>query len=153
MKELTHINDKGEIRMVSVTNKHASIRKAIAKGFIFLNQQCLNQITNQSIAKGDVIALARVAAINAVKKTSEIIILSHNINIDSVEIDISILNEGIEITAMVNSIGKTGVELEALNAVTAGLLNIYDMCKSIDNKIIISDIKLISKSKQMLQYE
>ena len=153
MKELTHINDKGEIRMVSVTNKHASIRKAIAKGFIFLNQQCLNQITNQSIAKGDVIALARVAAINAVKKTSEIIILSHNINIDSVEIDISILNEGIEITTMVNSIGKTGVELEALNAVTAGLLNIYDMCKSIDNKIIISDIKLISKSKQMLQYE
>jgi cyclic pyranopterin phosphate synthase len=147
--ELTHIDESGKARMVDVTSKADTKRVAIAQGRIFMKRETLHKIEASEIAKGDVLAAARIAGICAAKRTADLIPLCHIILITSVEVDLSSFNAedkcGIKITAKVTSTGKTGVEMEALTAVSVAALTIYDMCKAVDRFMIISDIRLLEK--------
>jgi cyclic pyranopterin phosphate synthase len=134
--------------MVSVTDKPDVVRKATAEGFIRLNADCMKAISENKLKKGDVHALSRISGINGAKKTSELIILAHNIPVHGVEMEIIPESEGIWVRCTAQSHGKTGVEMEALTGVSVALLNIYDMCKSIDKQMEIGAIHLIEKTKK-----
>ena len=137
--------------MVDVTDKTDTRRVAIAEASIFMKRETLGKIEAAEIAKGDVLAVARIAGIGAAKRTAELIPLCHTILLTNVDIDFaSFLTEddaaGIRISAQVTSTGKTGVEMEALTAVSVAALSIYDMCKAVDRSMVISDIRLLEKS-------
>ncbi len=146
MKKLSHINDKGEANMVDITTKKESKREATATGSIILSKMALNEIKKENISKGNVLNTARVAGIMAAKQTSDLIPLCHPIPIESIKIDFDIEEDNINVTAIVSTTNKTGVEMEALMAVNMACLTIYDMIKSIDKHAKINSVKLISKS-------
>lgn len=142
----SHFDEKGKAKMVDVTGKPQTEREAVAEGFVFMNSGTMGLIRNKDIPKGDVVTVARIAGIMAAKKTWELIPMCHPLNITSVEIDISTGEEDrINITAKVKSVGQTGVEMEALTAVSVAALTIYDMCKAVDKEMTISDIVLLEK--------
>ncbi|MEG0070037.1 cyclic pyranopterin monophosphate synthase MoaC [Cetobacterium sp.] len=144
---LTHFNKDGKAIMVDVTEKNETKREAITSGKIFMNFETFQKVKDGTIEKGDVLGVARVAGIMAAKKTSDLIPMCHPLFITGVDIAF-ILNEEklmIEARATVKTQGKTGVEMEALTAVTTSLLTIYDMCKAIDKAMTITDIKLCRK--------
>ena len=146
MSELSHVDSSGEARMVDVTQKKETVREAVAKGKIIMKPSTLEQVKNAGLKKGDVLAVARVAGIMAAKKTPDLIPLCHPILIDNISVDFDLSgNNSIEITATANSTGKTGVEMEALVAASVSALTIYDMCKSIDKDMTITEIYLESK--------
>ncbi len=146
MTNLTHVNSRGEARMVDVGQKGDTEREAVAKGRVIMKPTTLEQIRTARLKKGDVLAIARVAGIMAAKKTPDLIPLCHPILISNIAIEFDLSgNESIEITARVKSTGKTGVEMEALVAVSVAALTIYDMGKSIDRAMTITDIRLESK--------
>lgn len=146
---LTHIDESGKARMIDVASKPDTRRVAIAEGKIFMKRSTLAKIEDAEIAKGDVLAVARIAGIGAAKRTSELIPLCHNILITSVEVDFANFSgenkSGIKITATAASTGKTGVEMEALTAASVAALTIYDMCKAIDRGMTISGLRLLEK--------
>jgi len=145
-KNLTHFTKSGNAHMVDISDKDITDRIAIASGEIKMSNSSLKKIKEGSHKKGDVLGIARIAAITASKKTSDLIPLCHNINLSSVSVDFKISPIGdIYCIATVSTSGKTGVEMEALTAVQIGLLTIYDMCKSIDRSMVISNIQLESK--------
>ena len=146
MKKLSHINDKGEANMVDITAKKESKREATATGSIILSKMALNEIKKEKISKGNVLNTARIAGIMAAKQTSDLIPLCHPIPIESIKIDFDIEENNINVTAIVSTTNKTGVEMEALMAVNMACLTIYDMIKSIDKHAKINSVKLISKS-------
>ena len=148
MTKLTHFNEEGRAKMVEVGHKLNTQRKAVCRGFISMKAETLQRIIDHDIKKGDVLSVAQVAGIMAAKKTSDMIPMCHNVFISGADVSFSIDRENnrIEITAVVKTTGKTGVEMEALNAVTATALTIYDMCKAIDREMIISEICLLRKS-------
>ena len=143
-KNLTHFTKSGNAQMVDVHSKDITERIAVASGKIHMSSTSLIQIKEGGHKKGDVLGVARIAGITAAKKTPDLIPLCHNINISSVNIDFKVnkSKKYVECIANVKSAGKTGVEMEALTAVQISLLTIYDMCKSIDRGMVISDIKL-----------
>ena len=143
-----HINQSGDIHMVDISTKETTLREAKAQGFISINNAALSSIVELNNKKGDVLNIARIAGINAVKHTSTLIPLAHNILINSVSVDFRIDTKESEIhsTVTVKSQGKTGVEIEALIGVEISLMTIYDMCKYLDRTMIINDVKLISKT-------
>jgi cyclic pyranopterin phosphate synthase len=144
---LTHIDKDGASRMVDVSNKNITERIAVAHASVTMNAQTFSLIMDKQVAKGDVLEVARVAGIMAAKKTSELIPMCHPLNINSVKIDYSNNSKDtIEITAEVKITAKTGVEMEALTAVSVCALTIYDMCKSADKSMLISDIYLAKKT-------
>jgi len=144
---LTHIDEDGASRMVDVSNKDVTERIASAHATVTMNSQTFSLIMDKQVAKGDVLEVARVAGIMAAKKTSELIPMCHPLNINSVKIDYSDNSkDSIEIIAEVKITAKTGVEMEALTAVSVCALTIYDMCKSADKSMQISDIFLLKKS-------
>jgi cyclic pyranopterin phosphate synthase len=147
MKKLTHIDEAGKARMVDVSDKPATLREAVAKGCVYMKKDTIRLITDGKIPKGDVLASARLAGIMAAKRSCELIPLCHQLNLSSVsvEFDIDEGNRRISIESMVRCQGQTGVEMEALVAVSVAALTIYDMCKAIDRGIIISDIMLMEK--------
>lgn len=146
MTELTHLNSRGEARMVDVSQKGDTEREAVARGRVMMKPSTLEQIKNASLAKGDVLAVARVAGIMAAKKTPELIPLCHPILIDSIAIEFDLSGkDSIGITARAKSTGKTGAEMEALVAASVTALTIYDMAKSVDRAMTIADIYLESK--------
>ena len=144
---LTHIDKDGNAKMVDVSKKSNSNRVAIASGFIELNNATIDLIKVGNLKKGDVLTVAKIAGIQASKKTSSLIPLCHNINLDSINIEFRISNKENKIycQSTVGCSGKTGVEMEALTAVSIALLTIYDMCKSSDKNMVISEIKLVEK--------
>jgi cyclic pyranopterin phosphate synthase len=148
MKKLTHIDSRGKARMVDVSDKPETLREAIASGHISMKKTTLQLIQKNSIAKGDVLGVARVAGIMAAKKTHDLIPLCHPLNITSVHIDFSPdpKKNRLMIESRVRITGQTGVEMEALTAVSAAALTIYDMCKAVDKEMVISDIMLIEKT-------
>ena len=148
MSDLTHFDNNGNPKMVDVSNKQSTKRIAQASGFVKMKPSTLETILNKNISKGDVLQIARLAGIMASKKTSSIIPLCHPILIDSISVDLKpyLKNSKIKITSNITCRGATGVEMEALTAVSASALTIYDMCKSIDRSIEILEIKLIKKS-------
>ena len=145
---LTHFDHKGDPSMVDINDKKSTPRVAIASGKIKMQLETLNKIIDMKIKKGDVLVIAKLAGIMAAKKTEQLIPLCHSIPLSYVKIDLkpNINNSSIEIIAEASLVGKTGVEMEALTAVSIASLTIYDMCKSADRSMTISDIKLIHKS-------
>ena len=147
MSELTHINDDGEASMVDVGDKDIILRVAIASGFIRLKGSTLDLIYGQKIKKGDVLTVAKIAGISAAKKTAEMIPLCHQIPISHVSVDFTREEDGIKIEAKVKTHAKTGVEMEALSAVSNTALTLYDMCKAVDKEMQIERIRLDNKEK------
>ncbi len=148
MKKLTHLDETGRPRMVDVTGKPDTHRRAVAKGLVRMQPATFTRLQGGQIAKGDVLTVAQLAGITAAKKTPDLIPLCHPILIDSagIEFTLDAENSTVEITATVESTGKTGVEMEALTAAAVTALTIYDMCKAIDRGIRIENIRLIKKS-------
>ena len=153
MKRLTHIDADGEARMVDVSGKPVQLREAVARGEIRLQKETLKLIESQAITKGNVLATARVAGIQAAKKCGELIPLCHPLPITHCEVNFEIpkCRDRIVITASAKIASRTGVEMEALTAVSVAALTIYDMCKAADKKMRIADIKLVSKFKTDLK--
>lgn len=146
MTGLTHLNSGGEARMVDVTQKGDTGREAVAKGRVLMKPGTLEQIKTAGLKKGDVLAVARVAGIMAAKKTPELIPLCHPILIDNIAVDFDISGkDSIGITATAKSTGKTGVEMEAMVVTAVAALTIYDMCKSVDKDMTVTEIRLESK--------
>jgi len=144
--DLTHFNDRGRAQMVEVGDKEVTKRTAIAQGKIIMKPQTLERIKEGNIKKGDVLAVAQIAGIMGAKKTSDIIPMCHNIFLTGADIDFKYLDNGILVEATVKTEGKTGVEMEALTAVSITCLTIYDMCKAIDKDMEIKDIRLMKKT-------
>src|ERR1017187_3260175 len=149
MKRLTHIDTRGEASMVDVSAKPVMFREAVASGEVRLQRGTLNLIESQTIAKGNVLAAARLAGIMAAKKTGELIPLCHPLPLTHCEVNFNIpkSRDCIVITAAARIAAQTGVEMEALTAVSIAGLTIYDMCKAVDKRMRITGIKLISKTK------
>ena len=143
--KLTHINSQGRARMVDVSEKENTNRVAVAFGKICMKKETLEKIQNQEIKKGDVLGVAQVAAIMAAKRTFETIPMCHPIPLTGADVDFQVVTDGIEIRMTVRTTAKTGVEMEALNGVSAAALTIYDMCKSIDRAMRIENICLLEK--------
>jgi cyclic pyranopterin phosphate synthase len=145
--EFTHINDKGYARMVDVSEKEESVREAIARGSVYMKMETLKAIVEGKIKKGDVLSVAQVGGIMGAKSTSDIIPMCHNVNIYGADIEFQVDMENckLDIEAVVKTVGVTGVEMEALTAVSVAALTIYDMCKAIDKFMVISDIHLVHK--------
>lgn len=148
MTKLSHIDGEGRARMVDVTEKGTTERIAVARGCVTMRPETLTAITEGQVGKGDVFAVARVAGIMAAKKTPELIPMCHPLNITSVKIDLTPHDSppSVAIEATVKVAGQTGVEMEALTAVSAAGLTIYDMCKAMDREMVIGEIRLMRKS-------
>jgi len=148
MKKLTHINQKGDAQLVDITDKAITHRKAIAEGTIQLNEETLRLIQANSIKKGDVLNTAKIAGIQAAKKTWELIPLCHSINLTKIDINFNIdkKNNTIVCQSSCECFAQTGLEMEALSAVNIALLTIYDMVKAVDRTMVISNIHLVEKS-------
>ena len=147
LSELTHINNDGEASMVDVGDKDVVPRVATASGFIRLKGSTLDLIYAQKIKKGDVLTVAKIAGISAAKKTAEMIPLCHQIPISHVSVDFTRDEDGITIEAKVKTQAQTGVEMEALSAVSTTALTLYDMCKAVDKEMQIERIRLDNKEK------
>jgi len=146
--KFSHINNEGKAQMVDVGSKPDVKRIAIAKGNIALAPETIKLIRENQIKKGDVISVAKIAGIQAAKKTHELIPLCHPLALTNIDLSFDIKENKVEIESKVECIGKTGVEMEALTAVSAAALTIYDMCKAVDKNMKIGDIYLCQKSKQ-----
>lgn len=145
--DFTHLDKDGKLKMVDVGDKTITKREAIATGVVLLNREILTKIRDSTIKKGDVITVARIAGIMAAKKTDQIIPLCHNISLSSVKIEIDELKEdSLRITSVARAVDRTGVEMEALTAVSVAALTIYDMCKALSKDIVIKDVRLLRKS-------
>jgi len=148
MSSFTHIDDQGRVRMVDVTEKQPTVRVAVAGGAVIMSPETLKLIGDQKVKKGNVLETARIAGIMAAKKTSDLIPMCHPLSLTHVQIDFEPdeTSHGIRIEASARTIDQTGVEMEALTAVAAAALTIYDMCKSYDRDMTIASIRLLEKS-------
>jgi cyclic pyranopterin monophosphate synthase len=147
VRDLSHINDYGKAHMVDVGDKPDTVREARARGAVVMQPSTLELIQRNALQKGDVLAVAKIAGIMAAKRTSELIPLCHPLPLTSVDLTFGLdPNAGrIDIESVARVIGKTGVEMEALTAVAAAALTVYDMCKAVDREMCITDIRLIEK--------
>jgi cyclic pyranopterin phosphate synthase len=154
-QKLTHLDDAGRAKMVDVGEKPATARRAVAEGFVLLLPETLRAIAEERVPKGEVLAVARVAGIMAAKRTGELIPLCHPLPVESVEVDFDLPSfepaageqrVALRVKAVARITAKTGVEMEALTAVSVAALTIYDMCKAIDRGIVIDTIRLLKKS-------
>jgi cyclic pyranopterin monophosphate synthase len=148
MPSFTHIDDKGNVRMVDVTDKKPTVRFAVAGGAVYMKAETFHMIKDRKVKKGNVLETARIAGIMAAKKTSELIPMCHPLHLTHVQVDFEPdeTNSRIDIRASVRTIDQTGVEMEALTAVSVAALTVYDMCKSYDREMTISAIRLLEKS-------
>ncbi len=146
MNQFSHLDDTGRLRMVDVSAKPATQRRARAKGWVKASAETIARIRENSVAKGNVLEAARLAGIMAAKNTGHLIPLCHPLLLSHVEVECRVIDTGIEIEASAVAEGKTGVEMEALVAVSAAALTIYDMCKAIDRTMEIGGIRLMEKS-------
>lgn len=144
--ELSHINEQGRAKMVDVTDKAENFREAIAEGTVIVEPDTMELIKRGGIKKGDVLSVAQVAGIMAAKKTSDMIPMCHPLMLSGVDIGFELTDAEIHIKATVRCKGSTGVEMEALSAVSTAALTIYDMCKAVQRNITITDIRLMYKS-------
>ena len=148
MTGFTHFDEQGKARMVDVSDKAATERVATARGRVRLQPETLALIEQGQVAKGDVLSVARLAGIMGAKRTPDLIPLCHPLALSAVSVDLTLDRAGpaIEITATCRLVGRTGVEMEALTAVAVAALTVYDMCKSVDRGMVLTDIRLVHKS-------
>jgi cyclic pyranopterin phosphate synthase len=147
--KLSHLDQAGRARMVDVGDKPMMDRSAVATGTIRMSPDAFRQVAEQAIAKGDVLAVSEVAGTLAAKRTAELIPLCHPLGLDHVEVEASLAESlpGVRIRAKVRTVGRTGVEMEALTAVAVALLTVYDMVKAVDSSMVIGDVQLVEKQK------
>lgn len=147
MTAISHLDEKGKARMVDVTRKASTVRTAVARGKILMHPETVDMIESEGIAKGNVLGVAKIAGIMAAKRTSDLIPMCHPLELTGMDMQFTINRDRGEITieAKVSTVGRTGVEMEAMTAVSVAALTIYDMCKSADKWMILSDIKLMTK--------
>ena len=145
---LTHIAADGRAQMVDVSAKPLSARTAVAEGRIILAKETVALIRKNEIAKGDVVATARLAGIQAAKRTAHLIPLCHTIPLSDVQVTIELAMDGAKVSCTARTVAQTGVEMEALTGVSVALLTIYDMCKAVDKEMVIGDVRLVKKTKQ-----
>ncbi|CEP42102.1 cyclic pyranopterin monophosphate synthase MoaC [Paraclostridium sordellii] len=143
--EFTHFNEYGKAKMVDVSEKNETKRVAIAKGSIKMNPKTIEMIKNNQMKKGDVLSVAQIGGITGAKKTWDIIPMCHNIFLTGSDIKFNILEDEIEVEATVSTVGKTGVEMEALTAASVAMLTMYDMCKAVDKEMVIGNIRVMKK--------
>ena len=146
--KLTHIDGEGKVDMVDISLKTETVRTATAYAEVSVSKKLFQQIRKNEIEKGDVLTVAKIAGIQAAKKTSELIPLCHNILISKIDLDLK-LNSGnstVEITSYAKTVSETGIEMEALTAVSVAALTVYDMCKAVDKSITVKEIKLLTKT-------
>ena len=148
MKTLTHVDARGKAKMVDVSAKPVQLREAVARGSIHLKTATVRLVKSNRVAKGDVLNTARLAGIQAAKRTGELIPLCHPLNLTHVDVDLAVRKDRIDITATAKIAAQTGVEMEALTAVAVAALTIYDMCKAVDKEMVIGEIRLVSKTKR-----
>jgi cyclic pyranopterin phosphate synthase len=147
MGQLTHFDKEGRARMVDISEKKITKREAIASANVIMKPKTLKTIKESKMAKGDVLSVAKVAGIMAAKRTSELIPMCHLLELSNIDITFNLKGKDrIEIKSKVKCLGKTGVEIEALMAASISALTIYDMCKAVDRKMVISDVKLLKKT-------
>lgn len=152
MNDISHFDESGKIRMVDVSSKDTTVRRAVASGNVLLSPATLQTLKTQLTPKGDPLEIARIAGIMAAKRTSELIPLCHQINLSKVNVTAVFTEEGILLSAEAITTSQTGVEMEALAAVSVAALTIYDMCKAIQKDIVITDIRLESKTGGKADY-
>lgn len=148
MNKLTHTDSTGKAVMVDVGNKENQMRIARASGHILMAPETIILIKDNLLKKGDVLTVSQLAGISAAKKTSDLIPLCHNIVLDNVRVDAIVDKTGVKVDSEVRCTGKTGVEMEALTAVSVALLTVYDMCKAVDKNMVIDNISLTEKIKK-----
>ena len=146
MDRLTHVDEAGEARMVDVSGKEVSAREAVASGRVRVSARVVELLRSSGVPKGDALAVARVAGIMAAKRTPDLVPLCHPIAISGVEVDLQVTDEAVEITARVRTADRTGVEMEALTAVSVAALTLVDMVKAVDKTAVIDDVKVLHKS-------
>lgn len=143
---LTHLDADGHARMVDVSAKDVTVRVATAAGVVLLSQECVRVIRDGSVPKGDALAVARIAGIQGAKKTPDLIPLCHPLPVTGVDVDLQVVDRGVEITATVRTTGRTGVEMEALTAVSVAGLAMIDMIKAVDKQAVLSEVRVLTKS-------
>lgn len=149
--ELTHVDSSGRVVMVDVSGKPIVKRTAIAKGHITLAKETIKLIKEGQMKKGDPLTCARIAGISAAKKTGDLIPLCHPLTIDQASVDLEIVEDGVNIESKVITTAKTGIEMEALTAVSVAALTVYDMCKAVDKNMVIDEVTLVKKTKEPLE--
>lgn len=147
VNKLTHTDEKGKANMVDVSAKPQQLRIAKATGNIYLQSETLQLISDNQMKKGDVLTVAEIAGIQAAKRTGELIPLCHSLQLTKVSVKARLIEKGVAVDAEVRCIGLTGVEMEALTAVSTALLTVYDMCKAVDKTMIIQGVRLVEKTK------
>ena len=148
MKKLTHTDEKGKAKMVDVSQKPDQEREAIARGFIRLQPETVELIRQNQMKKGDVLTVAQIAGIQGAKRTGELIPLCHPLQLWKIDVKCSLQENGVEAECITLCVGKTGVEMEALTGVNVALLTVYDMCKAVDQQMVIENVRLILKTKK-----
>ena len=143
---LPHLDERGDARMVDVSAKAVSARTATAAGLVRLSPEAVAALRSESLPKGDALAVARIAGIQAAKKTPDLVVLCHPLAISGVDVDLTVVDEGVEIEVTVKTTDRTGVEMEALTAVAVAGLNVVDMVKAVDRAAVISDVRVLAKS-------
>ena len=149
--DLSHIDDKGKANMVDVGHKSNQLRQAKATGFIRLNAETVKLIRENQMKKGDVLTVSEIAGIQAAKQTQHLIPLCHTLMLTKVDVKATLTDSGVKVDSLVKCVGQTGVEMEALTAVSVSLLTIYDMCKAVDKAMVIEEIKLVEKTKHDIE--
>ncbi len=147
MGKLSHVDNEGRANMVDVSGKSIQFRTAKAEGFIKLKEETINLIKENKMKKGDVLTVAEVAGIQGAKRTSGLIPLCHPLPITKIDVKAEIIESGVRIESFAKCTGQTGIEMEALTAVSVGLLTIYDMCKGVDKEMVMYGISLMEKTK------
>jgi cyclic pyranopterin monophosphate synthase len=148
MGELSHVSEAGDVRMVDVGGKPLSRRRAVARGTVVMSRETVHRL--RELPKGDALAAAQIAGLMAAKRTSELIPLCHPLLLSHIEVSLEVGDTGVEITAVVETTAQTGVEMEALTAVSVAALTLYDMTKAVDRELVVTDVKLVEKTKEPL---
>ena len=148
MGELSHVSEAGDVRMVDVGDKPLSRRRAVARGTVLMSRETAQRL--RELPKGDALATAQIAGLMAAKRTSELIPLCHPLPLSHIELSLEVGDTGVEITAVVETTAQTGVEMEALTAVSVAALTVYDMTKAVDRELVVTDVKLVEKTKEPL---
>ena len=146
MSEFTHLDDRGQARMVDVTAKQPTVRRATARGRVVVSPEVVQALRDQTLPKGDVLAVARIAGIAAAKKVPDLLPLAHVIGVHGVRLDLAVTDQGVDIEAEVSTADRTGVEMEALTAVTVAALAVVDMVKGRDRSAHLADCRVVAKS-------
>lgn len=146
MTKFTHLDEMGAARMVDVSAKDVTARSATASGKVLLNHECVELLRGAGVPKGDALAVARIAGIQAAKRCWELIPLCHPLSLSGVEVHLEVVDDGVELSATVRTTDRTGVEMEALTAVTVAALTLIDMIKAVDKLAVVTDVKVTAKS-------